>query len=220
LSVSASVPMEAHSAAPAEYTMEALAARHVPELCDLHLGTWGAFEISVRLGRGYVRRFYETLAGSTTSFGYVAMRDGRIAGYATGFRDYPRFFDELLSGYRLRFYATVLARVLTGRLRPRDLAQARQAGKLEHGLRNVRYHQNGLALHPDLRGTPLGREIIMTLIRRVLDDLRASGAPGCWGRTDARNQPMRAYYRKLGFTEVALPGAHDARYVYFELEWS
>jgi RimJ/RimL family protein N-acetyltransferase len=198
------------------YAVLALEAKHVPEVTEIHMSSWASNEVSVILGKAFVARFYHTVAQSPAAFGYVCVVDHQVIAYATGFWDYDRFLADLLRGHWGFLLRAVIGTVLAGRLRLADLHQIRVAHHHQKRLTYPRYHQNGLALRNEYKHTPLGRQAVTAVIQRVLETFRQAGAPGCWGRTDTRNIPMRTYYLKLGFTEVNMPGCGNARYVFFE----
>jgi ribosomal protein S18 acetylase RimI-like enzyme len=64
-------------------------------------------------------------------------------------------------------------------------------------------------LLPQSQGQGLGRRLIETL----LDALAAEGVPGVHLVMASSNVKARAFYDRLGFTEVAVPGAEGADYL-------
>jgi RimJ/RimL family protein N-acetyltransferase len=182
--------------------LQRMTMEHVPDVCEIHRSSWGENEVSVKLGAGYLRRFYSTLVQSPHGFGYVYLDGGKIAGYASGFSDYEAFNAELKSRNFVPLALIAARGLATGRLRPGDLRDLMADGRKLRKLRYPKHHWGAMALANEHKGTPLGRETVLATVHAVFDELAGRGCQGVWGACDDRNVPMKKYLGKLGFDEV------------------
>lgn len=182
--------------------LQRMTAAHVPQICEIHRSSWGANEVSVKLGMPYLRRFYSALVSSPHAFGFVFLEGDRIVGYASGFPEYEAFNAELKSRHRVALGVLAVARILTGRLSVGDLRDLMADGRKLRKLRYPRHHWGAMALDNAYKGTPTGRQAVLATVNGVFDELARRGCPGVWGACDDRNVPMKKYLEKLGFGEV------------------
>ena len=174
----------------------------VSQVIDIHESSWSEDEISVKLGRDYLKLFYQNVVQLRYSFGYVYVKSGRVIGYATGFYDYHNFNRSFRRNILSRLLLIVIRRLLTRKIELTDLINLL---KDEKKLRNAKYpkhHLGALALANEHKKTDTGKTAITETMVAVLNELKSKGYPGCWGLCDARNMPMRKYLLGLGFEET------------------
>lgn len=166
---------------------------------------WGLLS---QLGDEFVVAFYRALIESPAGFGFVAERDGHLAGLASGVVNWRRFYGEFL-----RRHLRLAARVLVTGLR-----QARWRRLVQ----TTRYAASGalppaelvsIALEPTARGTGVAG----MLVGSVLEEFASRGVRQVRVTAGGTNQAARRLYERMGFalhsqTEIH-PGEPAAVYV-------
>lgn len=174
----------------------------IEQISHIHETSWSPSELSVKLGKSYLRMFYGHIVESPHAFGFVCVADGKIAGYATGFYDYHEFNSSLKQINFFRLLMLIMAKTLMFKLKPTDIINLFSDDKKLVKAKYPNYHLGALALSNDFKGTPTGKTAITSTINAVLNHLAEKGFPGCWGLCDFENMPMRKYLLKLGFDEI------------------
>jgi len=132
-------------------------------IAGLHLRQipWG---LLAQLGVAFVATFYQALLASPQGFAFVAERDGRIVGFASGVLDWRGFYREFL-----RRHLTLAVRGFLAGFR---------RGRWRRLLETSRYAASGtlppaelisIALEPEARGSGISGE----LVRHVLTEFAA-----------------------------------------------
>lgn len=188
----------------------------VAELAEIHATSWDAQELSVKLGRPYLRSFYRSVVEYENAFCIVAGEPGAITGYACGFFDYEGFSNWFRNRHFALLSGLLAVRVLTGRLSVGEVVDSFRYSAALKRLSDPKFHLGALALRNDLKGTPVGASAIKATIGRVLVDLEARGAHSYWGVCDVRNIPMCRYLVKLGFEEIDRPKLKTRALALFE----
>jgi len=200
--------------------LERMRPEHVGEVARIHATSWGAHEISVKLGPAYQRMFYRSVVRSPYAFGYVFTNDGRVVGYATGFSEYEKF--NAATKYRglPRLLFILGTAFLRRRITLKDVRNLLDDARKLRKLRHPGHHLGALALDGAYKGTSVGREAITATINAVVEEFRRLGYAGCWGVCDDRNVPMKKYLVRLGFDEVDQVDYPDKRVIVFEMTFA
>ena len=164
-----------------------LAPCHLNKLVEAHLTTWSGNDLSVRLGEGFVRRFYELAIEDPASF---AMGIG-----TSGDEDFNALLKKSMG---LGFYFLVLSRLLAGRLPLGQIA--------DQLLRPKPYRK---AQYPDAHLGAFGcfeegmEAVLMLplLIGHVAEKLGKSH-PACWSVTAKDNRGADMVMRQAGFEVI------------------
>lgn len=198
-----SSPERPEAAAPVKAgRLRRMTPEHIPRICEIHRASWGANEVSAKLGEQYLRLFYGRVVSSRHSFGFVYLADGKMVGYASAFHDYARFNAELRSSHTVSLGIIALRRLVAGSLSVGDLrdlfADAAKVRKVRHPSK----HWGATALANEYKRTRLGKEAIAHLMAAVCGELRSGGAGGVWCACDDRNYLMKQYLLRMGFDQV------------------
>ena len=197
--------------------IEPLSFQHIEEVTDIHLTSWAPYEISVKLGKEYLKEcFYPSIIKSEFGFGYIYIEEGKIIAYATGFRDYNKFFLEIKNNNFFRLFYIFLTRILYCKIGFSDILNIFIEHRCQRKIKYLKYHQNGLALRNEFKGTEIGRKAITSSINKVIEQFIQEGYPGCWGISDNRNIAMKKFYLRLGFKEIDSIKQFNRKQVVFE----
>lgn len=151
------------------------------------------------LGPAVLRAYYGLVLEYDRGILLVAESEGRLAGFVAGFVDPVRFY-RLMSARRWRFAPLVLIQLATHpALLPRLLVNRRRLARPEpiaESLKEDSCELCSIAVHPDLAGRGLGKELTLAF----LDAARRRGATSVYLTTDARdNEAVNAVYQRLKF---------------------
>jgi ribosomal protein S18 acetylase RimI-like enzyme len=135
---------------------------------------------------------------------FVADRDGQAIGYVLGAADSTAFF---------RFFREQWLPTVADRFPP---VEGRPSGRDEE-LRHLLHHaelmlvpafaeRHPAHLHIDLLPEGQGQGLGRKLMESYLDALRKRGVPGVHLGMSPENTRARAFYDRLGFTELRAPG--------------
>ncbi len=166
---------------------------------------WG---LLTQMGQTFVGAFYAALIDSPSGFAFVAERNGRVVGFASGVVHWRRFYRQFLRRHpRLAAMAAVRS-LRAGRWR-RLLETSRYA--VAAGLPQAEVVS--VALEPESRGAGVAG----ALVRGVLDEFAARGVSTVRVTAGAANAPAVRLYERAGFRlhgqlEIH-PGVHAAVYV-------
>jgi ribosomal protein S18 acetylase RimI-like enzyme len=143
------------------------------------------------MGPGFVTAFYRTLIDSDLGFAFVAERDGRPVGYATGIVHWRRFY-RIFVGRNWLLAARAVIRRLLSLDRWRRLAETTRyaaAATLPDA------ELLSIALRSEARGTgtadALVREVLGEFTRRAVTQVRVT--------TASDNIPAARLYERTGF---------------------
>jgi ribosomal protein S18 acetylase RimI-like enzyme len=188
----------------------------VAAVADLHIASWAAHELSVKLGVKFLRRFYATVVSDPDSFGRVCERDGMILGYAVGFHDYLGFNRRFSSDNRFFLAGVLVSALLQSKMSIADVRRlvcdARKTKKAQF----KQWHLGALAIDARIKRTELGSLAIRMAIGAVLDELRRRGARGCAAVCDEVNVPVQRLFQRMGFSIVETIDYEDRSVVLFE----
>lgn len=160
------------------------------------------------LGEAFVATFYRTLIGSAVGFGFLAERDGRIVGFASGVVNWRRFYGEFLRRHPA-LALRMVARSLPGRRWRRLLETTRYAASAALPPAEL----VSIALVPAVRGAGVGDQ----LVRRVIEEFAGRRVRAIRVTAGWTNLAARRLYERMGFeihsrAEVHR-GEHAAVYV-------
>ena len=158
-------------------------------IAGLHLRQipWG---LLAQLGVPFVATFYQALLASPQGFAFVAERDGRIVGFASGVLDWRGFYREFL-----RRHLTLAVRVFLAGFR---------RGRWRRLLETSRYAASGtlppaelisIALEPEARGSGISGE----LVRHVLTEFAGRHVLAVRVTAGGENTPANRLYERMGF---------------------
>lgn len=179
--------------------------RDLEQITALHMRHFAPYELSVKLGPGFVRAYYETVLESDAAFLLLYEKEGAPAVFAAGITDYTRFMAGLRRRLRFRLPFSASAALLKGRLTLsgiRDLLADKDKLK---GLSYPECHFGFIVLTKPYYGKIASRAVV----RKMFEEMKARGRRGCWGTADARNRSAVRWLRALGFQEkrtVEQPG--------------
>jgi len=168
----------------------------VESIVGIHLNSWSADELSVKLGQSFVRRLYTHVVEADSAFGYVYEKEGKIIGYAVGYHDYHAF-NQAFDTFSL--LPLVLSRFLTGRLKISDIINGLSEQKKFRKAQFANHHLGALALSPSYKHTPLGKEAITGVLEAVIEEFIRQNYLGCSLVCDEKNIPLRKYLDRLQF---------------------
>ena len=163
----------------------AIAALHLSEI------PWG---LLTSMGSAFVIAFYRTLLTSDVGFGFLAERDGRVLGYATGIAHWGRFY---------RAFVVRNWRLAAGSL----IRQAFDLGRWRRLIETSRYVATStlpdaellsIAVRSEARGTGTAD----ALVRHVLAEFASRGITRVRVTTAASNAGAVAVYERSGFCLV------------------
>jgi len=178
-----------------------------PAIAALHREQipWGLLS---RLGQEFVTAFYTALVASPLGFGFVAERDGRVVGFASGVVHWRRFYREFLRGHL--------------RLAVRAVAVGLRGARWRRLLETTRYAASGalpsaelvaIAVRPEARGGG----VAAGLVAAVLREFSARAVAAVRVTAGAENLAARRLYERAGFalhSEAEIhPGEVAAIYV-------
>ena len=177
-----------------------LAPCHLNKLVEAHLTTWSRNDLSVRLGEGFVRRFYELAIEDPASFavGIGTSENEGLSCWCLGFTCYEDFNARLKKSMGLGFYFLALRRLLAGRLPLGQIA--------DQLLRPKPYRK---AQYPDAHLGAFGcfeegmEAVLMLplLIGHVAEKLGESH-PACWSVTAKDNRGADTVMKRAGFEVI------------------
>lgn len=173
--------------------------RHLDTVVEAHMRTWERDELSVRLGRGFVERFYaRAIADSGVVAVGGAIGDEILSCWCLGFREYDRFNQELQRSLGVSFLVDVGWRVLRGRL---PLGQVLD--------RYTRPQPNARSACPQVHLGAFGVvgedfEHVLALSRLVKHVAEILGQSGdaSWAVTGETNAGAKAVMRLAGFSRL------------------
>jgi len=148
---------------------------------------WGLLS---QLGVAFVATFYQALLASPQGFAFVAERDGRIVGFASGVLDWRAFYREFV-----RRHLTLAVRVFLAGFR---------RGRWRRLLETSRYAASGtlppaelisIALEPEARGSGISGE----LVRHVLTEFVGRHVLAVRVTAGEENAPANRLYERMGF---------------------
>lgn len=170
----------------------------VNEIAEIHMSAWDKNILLTKLGLRFVRDcFYGPLVKSRYGFGFVAVKEGRIIGYATGFSNFPAFVRNNPKMNLGRLIA--LWKFLTFKVSLNDILDVMSEGVKYRKLRDPKFQLSAVALRNEYKGTPEGRRAIRKCLNAVLFECKKRKAKYVWGDTYKENIPMQKYFYKLGF---------------------
>lgn len=173
----------------------------VEEISQIHMSSWDKRILLTKMGFRFVRDcFYEPLVRSRYGFGFVAVKDKRIIGYATGFSNFPAFVKSNPNMLLGRLIA--LWRLITFKVSINDLLDAMNEGVKYRKLRDPKFQLSAVALRNEYKGTPEGKVVVTKCLEAVLRECKKRHAKYVWGDTYKENIPMQKYFYKLGFLLV------------------
>ncbi|MBL6933849.1 MAG: hypothetical protein ISR48_00385 [Alphaproteobacteria bacterium] len=192
-----------------------LAPCHLNKLVEAHLTTWSGNDLSVRLGEGFVRRFYELAIEDTTSFavGAGTSENEELSCWCLGFTCYEDFNSRLKKSLGLGFYFLVLGRMLTGRLPLGQIADQFLRPKPYRKAQCPDAHLGAFGCFEE------GMEAVLTLsslIGHVAERLGESH-PACWSVTAKDNRGADMVMKRAGFKvidAIRLSGSETVIYEY------
>jgi ribosomal protein S18 acetylase RimI-like enzyme len=168
-----------------------LAPEHIEQVARLHVRGINKGFIS-SLGETFVRRLYQAIVESERAFGFVAIVDGKVAGFVSCAESVGSVYKHVLKKHFVKCLWTILPKMLC----PRNV---------KHALETLFYPKTissgfppaeilAVVVSEYARGAGIGK----TLIRSSLDEFRKRKIPkvkvmvGC-------QLPANTFYAKLGF---------------------
>lgn len=180
----------------------------VDEISEIHMNSWDKNILLTKLGLKFVRDcFYGPLVSSKHGFGFVAVKNKKIIGYATGFSNFPAFVRDnpkMLLGRLIAFW-----KLITFKVSLNDILDALNEEVKYRKLQDPKFQLSAVALRNEYKGTPEGRSAIIKCLNAVLAECKRRQAKSVWGDTYKENVPMQKYFYKLGFylvEEIKLRG--------------
>lgn len=171
----------------------------LPAIADVHVQAFPGFVLT-RLGRGFLRQYYEAVMEFPDGILLVAESEDRVAGFVAGFTQ-PEGFSRHLRRRTLRLVPHILAGIV--RNPGLVLIVAQNALGVFSGSGAGPEHLAGeaelssIGVVPEHQGHGLGRK----LTNAFVDAAAKLGATGVYLYTDAvKNEGVNAFYRSLGFT--------------------
>ena len=194
-----------------------MAKEHVHSVVKIHLQSWAPYELSVKLGRKYLEAFYNNVVEDSNAFGYVFGHDDDIIAYAVGFKNYLLFGQNLQKEHLFPLIYYCLVSFLKLKLNIFDilniLADNQKLMLLEH----PEYHLGALAVQKKYMRTVIGRKAVLDSITAVINHLRQSDYPSCWGCCDERNVAMqKILVNRFGFNNKGIHRQKGRNTVMFE----
>ena len=166
----------------------------IPAIAEIHQRAFrGAF--LARLGRGFLRRYYELVHEYDRGILVVADGTSGVEGFAAGFLDPLEFYRRMRLNSRRFAVPLALAVVRDPFLLGRIVYNARRVRRVPDANPGA-CELSSIAVSPDKASRGLGKALVGAFLRRAWD----SGAEHVELTTDAeRNESTNAFYRQLGF---------------------
>ncbi len=166
----------------------------IPAIAEIHQQAFqGAF--LTRLGRGFLRRYYELVHEYERGILVVADGAAGLDGFAAGFLNPFEFYRRMRSHSRRFAVPLAVAVVRDPFLLWRvtyNAYRVRRGPDAKPGACEL----SSIAVSPDRTGRGLGKALVESFLRRAWD----AGAEYAELTTDAeRNEPVNTFYRRLGF---------------------
>ena len=198
-----------------------MAENHVQAVADIHLLSWANYEISVKLGIGYLKKFYNQIVSDSNAFGYVFVHENEVIAYAVGFDNYRKFGANFQKDHYLTLIYSVVTSFFNRKLSINAILNIfYDNAKLEF-LEHQDYHLGALALKNKYMRTELGKMAVLECIGAVINHLHHAGYPSCWGCCDERNVPMQKVLENgFGFVIKGLHKQKGRNIVMFEKKYS
>lgn len=176
--------------------------RDLGRLADVHTAAFPGFVLTM-LGKGFLRRYYETILRYPAGILLVAEIDGAAVGFAAGYLD-ARQFSSALKRRLPTLAPHIIAGILT---HPRIFGVVLQNAMGVFRGRTSAYEPPddevefaSLGVHPDRQGRGVGRRLIVAMVETA----RQTGAPAIHLTTDAEaNDRTNRLYQAAGFVQEA-----------------
>ena len=181
---------------------------------DVHMQAFRGFLLT-KLGRGVVRRYYDTVLHYANGVILVAADGAKVVGFASGFAK-PDHFARALR----RRAVGILPHVLLGIMRHPEVAwTVMQNAAAVLRARPVGYQPDprdfelsSVGVLPETQGKGVGR----ALVQAIVSEARRHGVPGVYLYTDAEdNERAKRLYTAAGFVLQAGYTATGGRQRYY-----
>jgi ribosomal protein S18 acetylase RimI-like enzyme len=147
------------------------------------------------------------------AFGLVLEDDGGVCGYAFGALDSRAFYRR----YEREWRPALCAQFPMPGGHPSTWTRAQTVHSWYHHpdyFCPEPYESFPSHLHIDLLERAQGRGFGRRMMEQIMDRLRAQGSPGAHLGVSALNTPALAFYRRLGFAELARTGTASDGVIY------
>jgi len=182
----------------------------LPAIARVHVAAFRGFFLT-ELGEPFLREYYRMVLCHEGGIVLVTPANGPLAGFVAGFM-HPDAFYRTLSASKWRLGLRVLRTAIRRpSVLPRALAnarRARQGGVVQPPHPGIACELSSIGVRPDHHGHGTGRALVTEFLQRT----RHLGADYVYLTTDAENNdPVNAFYLKLGFALVERLATHQAR---------
>ncbi len=185
-----------------EITVRRMTLADVPDVVRIHLSAFPGFFLSF-LGPHFLRLYYEECA-SQGEIAFVAVKEGRPAGFVMGSAHPAGFYSRLLARKALNFAAVALPAIVR---QPRIAMRVARALRKPGDARRVDGTATlmSLGVEPELHRLGIGRK----LVAAFLAEARSLGSSRVDLTTDKfRNDRTNEFYTRMGFAvdrEITTP---------------
>jgi hypothetical protein len=133
---------------------------HIDEVVRIHETSWDKKELSVKLGREFIKLFYSSIVQSKFAFGFVYVFNNKVIAYATGFVDYQAFNALFKKKNHYLLLKILTKAIFQNRLKFGDLINLLNDNKKFIKTKYKKHHLGALALANEYKGTLLGRKAL------------------------------------------------------------
>ena len=175
------------------------------QIAELSIYSFDHSDIMWRMGSSYLEHvFFPSMMDSSLSKLVVAEENGHVLGYCGYFSDFEAFYKKFNRAKgRMINYGYALLAVFRLRLSINDILNVLYNHDKVMRFSGVKAHFGPAALAPEVKSTPRGGFIILSLSREVLRLLRVHvGTEACWGVADYRNVQSQKLMELLKFERI------------------
>lgn len=167
----------------------------IPTVVDIHLKVLEA-DFITSLGRRFLERaLYPTiLHPSSTGFGFVQTREGKVVGFIVGLLNESRLYRTLIYRHGFICIIATVRKCLRGRKGFRQVVQT-----INHLLFKPMEKTGGWLYYLGIDEKYQGRGLAVRLIKHFLNHYRSLDVSHCWTKTDGSNSAAHRLYVHAGF---------------------
>ncbi len=174
----------------------------IEQIVELHYKSFGENELSIKLGKEFIRIFYESILNSGYSFGYVYVIENKIIAFAMGINDYERFNAYFKSNNLYNILKLIILKLFTFSISINTILNAIIDGKKYTKLRMSNCHLGALGKDLEFEDILVSKKAIRECVGKVIDTFLSSDMNFCWSVCDKSNVGMIKLHYELGFALI------------------
>lgn len=172
------------------------------QIIDIHLTEYSKKELSVRLGKKFVRIFYYSIMFSDYAKLIVASYLGEVTGYICVFTNYQEFNNKLFKDNIINLAKIVINSIFKLKINPIDLLLLLNDSKKIREVKNPHYHIGAFSISTKKQFKIVNKNLSYKLMNTAHDYIKYNGANSVWGACDARNWLIHKLLYKFGYKKI------------------